>query len=102
MHSASWPAFGSDDPIESSSHEIDANQTLTATIWGDSELSGGEDDTGSNCGEHDSRGVHSNGCLLIPVRTGGAGTLAARLSWTGSGTEMGVFVSTGLYAGLGI
>jgi len=81
--------------------DISANQTLTATIWGDSELSG-EDDTGSNCGEHDSRGVHSNGCLAIPVTTGGAGTLTARLTWNATDTQMGVFVMTGFYAGQGV
>jgi hypothetical protein len=80
--------------------DVDANQTLTATIWGDSEMSG-EDDTGSNCDEHSSQGVHSNGCLLIPVHTGGSGTLTARLTWSGAGTEMGVFISTGFYAGHG-
>jgi len=80
--------------------DMNANETLTATIWGDSVLSS-EDDTGSNCDEHDSRGVHSSGCLLIPVRTGGAGTLTARLSWDGPGTEMGVFVTTGFSAGRG-
>jgi hypothetical protein len=80
--------------------DMGPNQTLTATIWGDSALSG-EDDTGSNCGEHSSQGVHSNGCLLIPVTTGSAGTLTARLTWSGVDSEMGVFVSTGLYAGQG-
>jgi hypothetical protein len=81
--------------------DINANQTLTATIWGDSELSG-EDDTGSNCGEHDSQGIHSNGCLGIPVTTGGFGRLTARLTWSGSDTQMGVFVMTGFYAGQGV
>lgn len=43
--------------------------------------------------------MHSNGCLLIPVTTGGAGTLTARLTWSGRDTEMGVFVMKGWYAG---
>lgn len=77
------------------------NDTLTATIWGDSAFGNVEDDTGSNCGEHDSRGIGSNGCLLIPVTTGAAGTLTARLSWIGADTDMGVFVSTGFYVGVG-
>src|SRR5882762_2035560 len=80
--------------------DLAAGQTITTTIWGDSEMSG-EDDTGSNCGEHDLRGIHSNGCLLIPVGTGGPGTLTARLAWSGPGTEMGVFISTGFFAGEG-
>jgi hypothetical protein len=81
--------------------EVAAGGTLTATIWGDS-TPVGEDDTGSNCDEHDSRGVHANGCLLITVHTPGPGRLTARLRWDGGpGTEMGVFISTGFYAGQG-
>ena len=80
---------------------VSAGQILTATIWGDSEISG-EDWTGSGCDVHDSKGIHSNGCLLIPVATSGPGTLTARLSWNaGAGTEMGVFISTGFFAGQG-
>jgi hypothetical protein len=78
--------------------DLGPDQTLAATIWGDSTLSG-EDDTGSNCGVHDAQGVHSNGCLAIPVSLPGAGTLTARLAWSGPGTEMGVFMMTALYTG---
>ena len=39
---------------------VSAGQTLSPTTWGDSEMAR-EDWTGSDCGVHDSRGVHSNG-----------------------------------------
>jgi hypothetical protein len=81
---------------------VDVGSTLNATVWGNSVIFG-EDWTGSNCGEHDSRGVHSNGCLLVNVHGPGTGRLTAQLRWeAGPGAEMGVFISTGFFAGQGV
>jgi hypothetical protein len=70
---------------------IAAGETLAATIWGDSALSG-EDWTGASC-DH-------KACQMATVTAPTPGTLTARLQWDGP-SELGVFISTGFFGGHG-
>lgn len=67
---------------------VAAGQALAATIWGDDELIGIEDDTGLDC-DHPA-------CKLITVQIGEPGRLTVRLTWDNPASELTVGISTGI------
>jgi hypothetical protein len=88
-------AFTGDRTIDLTMHRrlwISAGESLHATIWGDSSLSG-EDWTGASC-DH-------RACVMVHVTTPSCGSLTTQLRWRAHENELGVFISTGFFSGRG-
>jgi len=74
--------------------EVIAGKSLTGVIGGDSLLNG-EDDTGAGCD------ANNLACLGVDLSVPGPGTVTVRLTWPSPGSQLGLFVSTGFFAGVG-